>query len=104
MAGISPDPAIPRYIGITTVDLQTRCLVQGSKSMPCESHPPLTDQELDTMECRARAYCNAWAGNPRPLAADVMLLLRERQRLIVALAMLREQYSIERYQQQRGRD
>ena len=22
-------PAIPRYIGITTVDLQTRCLVQG---------------------------------------------------------------------------
>ena len=24
-------PAIPRCIGITTVDLQTRCLVQGSK-------------------------------------------------------------------------
>ena len=22
-------PAIPRHIGITTVDLQTRCLVQG---------------------------------------------------------------------------
>ena len=72
--------------------------------MPCDSHPPLTDQELDTMECRARASCNAWAGNPRPLAADVMRLLGERQRLIVALAMLREQHSIERYQQQRGRD
>lgn len=24
-------PAIPRYIGITAVDLQTRCLVEGSK-------------------------------------------------------------------------
>ena len=24
-------PAIHRYIGITTVDLQTRCLVQGSQ-------------------------------------------------------------------------
>jgi len=38
------------------------------------------------------------------LSADVLLLLGERQRLIVAMAMLREQHSIERYQQQRGRD
>ena len=45
-------PAIPRHIGITTVDLQTRCLVQGSKSMPCESHPPLTDQQIDAIETR----------------------------------------------------
>ena len=72
--------------------------------MPCDSQPPLTDDELDAMECRAHVYSGAWAGNPRPLAADVMRLLAERQRLIVALAMMREQYSIERYQQQRGRD
>ena len=58
--------------------------------MPCESHPPLTDQELDTMECRARAYSGAYTGTSL-LAADVLLLLRE-------------QHSIERYQQQRGRD
>lgn len=72
--------------------------------MPCESHPPLTDQELDTMECRARAAHNALAGNPRPLAADVMRLLGERQRLIVAMAMMREKHSIECYQHHRGRD
>ena len=63
--------------------------------MPCDSHPPLTDQQIDAIETRAR-----WHGG----AADVLLLLRERQRLIVELAMMREQYSIERYQQQRGRD
>ena len=72
--------------------------------MPCESHPPLTDDELDAIECRARASHKAFAGNPRPLAADVMRLLGERQRLIVELAMMRERHSIERYQQQRGRD
>ena len=72
--------------------------------MPSDSHQPLTDQQIDAIETRARWHSGAYAGNPRPLAADVMLLLRERQRLIVALAMLREQYSIERYQQQRGRD
>jgi len=71
--------------------------------MPCESHPPLTDQELDTMECRARWHGGALSGTSL-LAADVLLLLRERQRLVVAMAMLREQHSIERYQQQRGRD
>ena len=72
--------------------------------MPCESHPPLTDQELDIMACRARAYSGAYVVASNALAADVMRLLGERQRLIVAMAMMREQYSIERYQQQRGRD
>ena len=71
--------------------------------MPCESHPPLTDQELDTIETRARWYSGAYTGTSGTLAADVMRLLGERQRLIVAMAMLREQHSIERYQQ-RGRD
>jgi len=69
-----------------------------------ESHPPLTDQQIDAIETRARCYSGAYIRPSATLAADVLLLLRERQRLIVALAMLREQYSIERYQQMRGRD
>jgi hypothetical protein len=56
------------------------------------------------MECRARGYSGAYTGTSGTLAADVMRLLGERQRLIVAMAMLREQYSVERYQQMRGRD
>ena len=72
--------------------------------MPCDSHPPLTDHELDAIETRARWYSGAYTGTAGTLAAEVMRLLGERQRLIVALAMLREQYSIERYQQQRCRD
>lgn len=72
--------------------------------MPCESHPPLTDHELDAIETRARCYSGAYTGTSGTLAGDVMRLLRERQRLIVQLAMLREQRSVERYQQQRGRD
>ena len=72
--------------------------------MPSDSPSPLTDDELDTMACRARAYSGAYVVASNALAADVMRLLGERQRLIVAMAMLREQHSIERYQQQRGRD
>ena len=72
--------------------------------MPCESHPPLTDQQIDAIETRARWHSGALVNIAGTLALDVLLLLRERQRLIVALAMLREQHSIERYQQQRGRD
>ena len=71
--------------------------------MPCDSHPPLTDHQIDAIETRARWHGGALSGTSL-LAADVLLLLRERQRLVVAMAMLREQYSIERYQQQRGRD
>ena len=70
--------------------------------MPTE--PPLTDDELDAMQCRASAFACLYRGTAGTLAADVMRLLGERQRLIVAMAMLREQYSIERYQHQRGRD
>ena len=69
-----------------------------------ESHPPLTDHEIDAIKTRARCYSGAYIRISGALAADVLLLLRERQRLIVAMAMLREQHSIERYQQQRGRD
>ena len=71
--------------------------------MPCESHPPLTDHEIDAIKTRARWHGGALSGTSL-LAADVLLLLRERHRLIVQLAMLREQHSIERYQQLRGRD
>jgi len=69
-----------------------------------DPQPPLTDDELDAMECRARAFSFLYRGTAGTLAADVMRLLGERQRLVVAMAYLREQYSIERYQQQRGRD
>jgi hypothetical protein len=72
--------------------------------MPSEPQPTLTDHELDAIECRARGYSGAYTGTSGTLAGDVLLLLRERQRLIVAMAYLREQYSVERYQQQRGRD
>jgi hypothetical protein len=72
--------------------------------MPTEPQPPLTDHELDAIETRARCYSGAYIRPSGTLAADVLLLLRERQRLIVAMAMLREQHSVERYQQQRGRD
>ena len=72
--------------------------------MPTEPQPPLTDHELDAMECRASAFACLYRGTAGTLAADVMRLLGERQRLVVAMAMLREQHSIERYKQQRGRD
>ena len=72
--------------------------------MPCDSPSPLTDQQIADIETRARWHSGAFVGIAGTLALDVLLLLRERQRLIVAMAMLREQYSIERYQQQRGRD
>ena len=72
--------------------------------MPCDSHQPLTDQQIDAIKTRARWHSGAFVGIAGTLALDMLLLLRERQRLIVALAMLREQHSIERYQQQRGRD
>ena len=71
--------------------------------MPSDSPSPLTDQQIDAIETRVRWHGDTLSGTSL-LSADVLLLLRERQRLIVALAMLREQYSIERYQQQRGRD
>jgi len=71
--------------------------------MPCESHPPLTDHQIGVIETRARWHRGAHSVAGM-LSADVLLLLGERQRLIVAMAMLREQHSIERYQQQRGRD
>lgn len=67
-------------------------------------HPPLTDDQLDGMRHRAQRFAGAWTGTSGSLAADVMRLLAERQRLIVTLAMLRERHSLERYEQQRGRD
>ena len=67
-------------------------------------HPPLTDDQLDGMRHRAHRFAGAWTGTSGTLAADVMRLLAERQRLIVTLAMLRERHSLERYEQQRGRD
>ena len=67
--------------------------------------PPLTDDQLDGMRHRAQRFAGAMpAGTSGSLAADVLRLLAERQRLIVTMAMLRERHSVERYEQQRGRD
>jgi hypothetical protein len=48
---------------------------------------PLTEDDLARMEHRARRFQGAWTGTSGTLAADVMRLLQERQRLLVLLAM-----------------
>ena len=48
---------------------------------------PLTADDIARMEHRARRFQGAWTGTSGTLAADVMRLLQERQRLLVLLAM-----------------
>ena len=51
---------------------------------------PLTSDDIARMEHRARRFQGAWtgtSGTSGTLAADVMRLLQERQRLLVLLAM-----------------
>ena len=48
---------------------------------------PLTADDIVRMEHRARRFQGAWTGTSGTLAADVMRLLQERQRLLVLLAM-----------------
>jgi hypothetical protein len=48
---------------------------------------PLTEDDLARMEHRARRFQGAWTGTSGTLAADVMRLLQERQRLLVLIAM-----------------
>ena len=48
---------------------------------------PLTSDDIARMEHRARRFQGAWTGTSGTLAADVMRLLQERQRLLVLLAM-----------------
>ena len=67
--------------------------------------PPLTDNQLDGMRHRAQRFAGAMpAGTSGSLAADVLRLLAERQRLSVTRAVQRQRPSVERYEQQRGRD
>jgi hypothetical protein len=47
---------------------------------------PLTSDDLARMEHRARRFQGAWTGTAGTLAADVMRLLAERQRLLHELA------------------
>jgi hypothetical protein len=47
---------------------------------------PLTDAYLLEAEMRARKFSGAYTGTSGTLAADVIRLLRERQRLLVLLA------------------
>jgi hypothetical protein len=50
------------------------------------SHPPLTSDDLAQMEHRARRFSGAYTGTSGTLAADVIRLLYERQRLMAELA------------------
>ena len=50
---------------------------------------PLTADDLVRMEHRARRFSGAWTGTSGTLAADVIRLLRERQRLLEELAVER---------------
>ena len=47
---------------------------------------PLTDDDLAQMEHRARRFSGAYTGTSGTLAADVIRLLKERQRLLAELA------------------
>lgn len=49
-------------------------------------HPPLTADDLARMEHRARRFSGAYTGTSGTLAADVIRLLWERQRLLQELA------------------
>lgn len=51
---------------------------------------PLTSDDLARMEHRARRFSGAYTGTSGTLAADVLRLLRERQRLLSQLAALQE--------------
>lgn len=50
----------------------------------------LTSDDIVRIEHRARRFQGAWTGTSGSLAADVMRLLKERQRLLVELARLSE--------------
>ena len=51
----------------------------------------LTSDDLARMEHRARRFQGAWTGTSGTLAADVMRLLAERQRLLALVARLEDQ-------------
>jgi hypothetical protein len=55
---------------------------------------PLTEDDLAHMEHRARRFQGAWTGTSGTLAADVIRLLQERQRLLVLLALKENQAPI----------
>ena len=52
---------------------------------------PLTEDDLAQMEHRARRFSAAYTGTSGTLAADVIRLLKERQRLLAELARNAEQ-------------
>lgn len=57
-------------------------------------YPPLTDEYLKQCEYDARKFSGCWdQGTSGVLAAHVMRLLRDRQRLYVELAMMKEKSS-----------
>jgi hypothetical protein len=57
---------------------------------------PLTGDDIARMEHRARRFQGAWTGTSGTLAADVIRLLWERQRLMVELAQRDERPELSR--------
>jgi hypothetical protein len=51
---------------------------------------PLTADDLVRMEHRARKFQGAFTGTSGTLAADVLLLLEERRRLLAELALAKQ--------------
>ena len=54
---------------------------------------PLTSDDLAQMEHRARRFSGAYTGTSGTLAADVIRLLKERQRLLAELAVRQETHT-----------
>lgn len=50
---------------------------------------PLTDDDIATMDMAARRFSGAYTGTSGTLAAYVLLLIRERRRLMQELALER---------------
>ena len=59
---------------------------------------PLTEDDLAQMEHRARRFSGAYTSTSGTLAADVIRLLKERQRLLAELARKAEQVGLYWYQ------
>jgi hypothetical protein len=59
----------------------------------------LTSDDLAQMEHRARRFSGAYTGTSGTLAADVLRLLKERQRLLAELIVRQEMAQVPSWQQ-----
>lgn len=70
--------------------LKTPCSTSPAMPYSHSSCLPMSDDDCARAEHRARRFQGAWTGTSGTLAADVMRLLAERQRLLIEIARLRE--------------